>query len=533
MNEKGVRFLKRYFYFHVFIIMCILIAQPVQARDYIELWPEGWSEVESLFKTGIFADRFRVGYDKAGISFLSMDGSYFRELDLTYRLFDGTTLREEIVLVSQAELDNPLLYIDSDGVRHAAWLKRETNENTICYSTFHVPYKGHDIVEIWNTPHDIQDLNGFFDGDTMHIVWSERDRYFQVKYGRIHNGQLSDVVTISDTSDLSIRPSIVVDKQGVRHIVWFESSQQGVVVYHSFFGEHGWERPQVMGSGSIQDLQQGGAISLIAREDYIEAAWASSHPKTSQLFIYLARIHDDGEIDSPVLLGRGSRPRLVEGSTQSRIIWQGVGRFGPQIHDGVYDGGKVIEQTNLTVGRKAAFRPEVLSIQDYLYVYWLQADTDGGYIVQTINNQYPKPISLWRKIGIDEEAPWVHLLFLLVSTAMLSFVYLIGNVGVALVGGLVYFVLLRWELYGKQPLLYHVFLVGVILCTVCHLPIPSISPQFFGFLHYGLSFVLATAGTYLLLAQTKQRGPFENIVMILLWLTLFQFFALIPQNILR
>ena len=45
-----------------------------------------------------------------------------------------------------------------------------------------------------------------------------------------------------------------------------------------------------------------------------------------------------------------------------------------------------------------------------------------------------KTYFFWRKIGIDEEAPLVHLLFLIVSTIMLSFVYLIGNVGVALVG---------------------------------------------------------------------------------------------------
>lgn len=512
--------------------MCLIIAQPAAARDYIELWPEGWSEIQPLFKTSIFTDRLSVGSDTSGTSFLSADGTYFRELDLTYRLFEGADLREEIVLVEKGEVDNPLLRIDSTGVRHLIWLKRDTGANTICYTALQAPYESHAVVELWQTPHYIQDLHAVLDGDTIHMVWSEQEKSFQVKYGRFQEGQLTEITTISDTPDLSIRPSIAMDKQGKRHIVWFESSQQGVVVHHSFFKDNGWARPQVIGSGAVQDLQQGGTISLIARDDYLETAWASSHPNSGQLFIQLTRINNDGEIEPAVRLARGSRPRFVEGSSQPVIIWQSVGRFGPQIHYGMYDGGKLTEQTNLTVGRKAAFRPEVVRIEDYLYVYWIQVDADGGYRVHTINNQYPKPISLWRKIGIDEEAPVVHLLFLLVSTIMLSFVYLIGNVGVALIGGIIFFILLRWERYRKQSLFYHIVLVGVILRVVRHLPIPSISLQFFGLLHYALSFGLATIGTYLLLAPAKQRGVFANIGMILLWLILFQFFALIPQNIL-
>ena len=82
---------------------------PILARDYIDIWPEGWSEVTPLFTTSIFTDRFFVTHDAQGTSFLSADGTYFKETNLTYRRVYAGAILEEVVLRSQVELDRIFL----------------------------------------------------------------------------------------------------------------------------------------------------------------------------------------------------------------------------------------------------------------------------------------------------------------------------------------------------------------------------------------------------------------------------------------
>ncbi|NLJ80363.1 MAG: hypothetical protein GX335_05000, partial [Firmicutes bacterium] len=178
------------------------------------------------------------------------------------------------------------------------------------------------------------------------------------------------------------------------------------------------------------------------------------------------------------------------------------------------------------------FRPEVVTQDEFLYVYWLQADPDRGYRLFEINNQFPKKISLWRRVGLDESAPLIHIFFLTVTTFMLSLAYTFLNVGVLLSGGLFFAFLQRWEVYKKQPLFYQVLLAAASLAVISHLPIPAVSARFFGLIHYGLSFGLATLGTYFILRATEEKGLLIYTGMFILWMVLFQFFSLLPQNIL-
>ncbi|HHY09039.1 MAG TPA: hypothetical protein GX528_00580, partial [Firmicutes bacterium] len=177
-------------------------------------------------------------------------------------------------------------------------------------------------------------------------------------------------------------------------------------------------------------------------------------------------------------------------------------------------------------------RPEVVSQNGFLYIYWLQADPNRGFKLHEINNQFPKKITLWRKIGLDETAPLVHSLFLAVSTIMLSFVYTAMNLGVLVVGGLLFALIQRWEAYKKQPLFYQVLLAAVLLLVISQLPIAAGKPRFFGVIHYALSFVLATLGTYFLMRPVKDRGFFVYAAIFVLWMVLFGYFSLLPQNIL-
>jgi hypothetical protein len=531
-SAKGVRILRKT-KFLLTILMTLLLATGVGARDYIEVWPEGWSEVSPLFTTSIFADRFFVDHDQAGTSFLSMDGLYFKELDLTYRLVRDAQVNEEVVLRAKGELANPFLGLDQKGNRYVLWLERSPEGNTLNYSTFGVPYTGHKNHVFWETNNIVQDLAAFQVGEISHVVWSEREGYFQIRYAQIDQGQLVAMETITNSTDLSVRPSVIVDKQGVVHVAWMETTDLGVQIQYSKRVADRWTQPLKIGSGSVQDIQQGGSIALTLTSQGVALAWAALPKSGNRLFVYLAQVSPQGEITTPTALALGSRARFVNGAPQLQLVWQGVGRFGSEVNHGNYEEGRLTDVTNLTVGRKAAFRPEVIYRDGHLYIYWLQAQAERGYEVYGINNQFPKTISLWRKVGIDETAPLIHVFFLFVSTIMLASVYTIMNLGVLVVGGLAYGLIHRSEKYKNQPLFYQIALIAAILTVARYLPIPSGSPQFFGLIHYGVSFVLAIMGTYLIMRNVRQRGTFVNITILFLWMLLFQFFALIPQNILQ
>lgn len=533
-SAKGVRILERSKMHLIMLLILLALASGVRAKEYIEVWPEGWSEVEPLFTTSIFADRFFVNHDATGINFLSVDGLYFKEVDLTYRLVRDQIIEEEIILKSKSELNSPYLGLGHEGTRYVAWLEKSSLGNSLNYATFGIPYKEHGSLVFRETTNIVQDLVAVQEGKTTHLVWSERDNYYQIKYARIENNELVLLETITDSSDLSVRPSIIVDDQGTLHTAWMETTPLGVEVrYSSKKAEGEWLKPLKVGESSVQDIEQGGSVAITSTVQGIVLAWARLPRNSSRLFVYLAEVNSNAEVSVPVRLAQGSRPRFVTGTSNIQLVWQGDGRFGAQINHGVYEDGQLTDITNLTVGRKAAFRPEVYSRDNFLYVYWLQAQPEGGFRVHTINNEFPKHISLWRRVGIDETAPVIHIFYLFISTLMMAVVYTITNSGVILVGGVIYSLIQRIKVYRKQSLFYQVILIATIFVVVGHLPIPSGSPEFFGLTHYCLSLVLAILGTYLILRKVQQRGVFMNIAMFLIWMVLFQYFALIPQIILQ
>lgn len=500
----------------------------ISARDYIEIWPEGWSEITPLFRTSIFTDRYFVTNDSFGVSFLSVDGVYFRELDVTYRLLQDGELKEQVVLRAGAEIDSAHLTLE-DGVRHVLWLERGVDENTIYYTEFSSPYQGHEPIEVVKSANPMQNMAAYHRNGTTHVVWAERDGSYQIKYAQITAGELAALETLTDTPDLSIRPSVIVDGEGIVHVAWMETDPVGTNIYYKRRDGGQWSSPQRVGPGSVQDIQQGGLIAMELINGEVHMAWSAIPRNRSFLFVYLAEISAQGEISEPTLIAEGSRARFVRGAEGVELVWQGMGQMATTQVNYSADG----DVTNLTVGRRGAFRPEGIVVGDYRYVFWLQAHPEGGYQIHGINNEFPKPISLWRRMGLDEEAPLYHLVFLLSSTLMLAGVYTIGNSGVLVVGGLLVSLLQRFERYKKQPLFYKVVLTAVVLALVRRLPIPATHPQNFGLIHYGVSLVIATLGSFLLLRKMEQRGLFLTMANLILWMFLFQFFALIPQVILR
>lgn len=520
----------------IILILFLAVSLPALARDYIEVWPEGWSDVTPLFETSIYTNRLFIENDSWGISYLSADGLYFRELDLTYRTLKEQEIEEEVILREKVEVISAFLGLDGQGKRHIAWLEKGDQGNSIYYTNFALPYTGHEHYALHVTTNTVQDLAGFQEGAVTHLVWSERDKNFQIKYAQVVDNELLFVETLTDTTNLSVNPSIIVDDRGISHIVWMETSDdKGVEIYYAQRHDEIWDFAGKIGSGSVQDITQGGLIELASYGDEIFATWATTYRGGNVLFVSLVKINSAGYTSEQEILTVGSRPRFIKDSENPQLVWQSEGQFGTQINYGHYENNALEDEVNLTVGRRGAFRPEVYSEDGFIHVNWLHADSEQGYVLHEINNRFPKKITLWRKAGIDEQAPLPHLFYVFVSTFMMAMVYTVLNAGVMLLGGVLYSFVLRFKVYAKQPLFYRISLMAIILVVVSHLPIPipSGSAHFFGLVHYGLSFIFALLGTYLFLRRVETRGTFVNIATIIIWMFLFQYFSLIPEVILR
>lgn len=511
------------------LAILLLLASAVFAKDYIEVWPEGWSEITPLFGTSIFADRFFVVQDDAGTSFLSVDGLYFKELDLTYRLIQEHTVVEEVVLRPRAEIESAFLGADSSHKRYALWIERSPAGNSVNLTTFEVPYEGHESAAMVQTTNAIQDLAAFQMDKTTYVVWSERDTFFQIRYAKIVDGTVVVTETVTGTPDISIRPNIVVDDTGTIHIAWMETTESGVEIRYSRRLDDGWGVPRVVGEGSVQDIQQGGRIAMATFDDEVCLAWSAMPRTSSRLAVFMARVNALGELSVATPVALGTKVQFVTGVQQPEIVWQGVGTFGAQVNYRDQNG----DITNLTVGRKGAFRPEAYGQEDFRYVYWLQAEPDGRFVVHGINSEFPKAMSLWRRVGLDEKSPFYHLVFLFMSTFMLAAVYTITNLGVLAAAGVIWALLQRIGAYRRQGVFYQIAILSVLILVVRRLPIPAVSPRFFGIVHHGLSYALATLGTFVILRKVRQKGLFLTIGILILWMVLYSFFALVPQTILR
>lgn len=531
---KGVIILMRRRFQLTILVVLLLSGSVFAARDYIDVWPAGWSEVTQLFNTGIFTDRFLVtDMGPLGTIFLTEDGLYFKELDLVLRVAkDGEVLRR-INLAARRELISHRLGTDGEGNIYAVWIEKSAEGYSLNYTNFD-PAKGDpELTVLLVTDHTIRDLDAFQEDDITHVVWSEWEEHLQIKYGKIESGQLVTLAAVTDNTNVSVRPSVTVDHGGRPAVAWVESdAHQAVRIYFSKETEAGWTPPLVIGSGSMSDIEQGGSIALLPDADRVVVAWAALPHNSDRLFVHMSEVSSDLRSEAPVVLALGSRPRLLKNNAGMQLVWQGQGQFGSCIRHAYLRGGKLENITNLTVGRKAGFRPEVISREGYIHVYWLQADPERGFNVHTINNRYPKEISWWQKAGIDEKAPAYHLLYLFVSNFMLSFVYLFGHGGVLLVGGLISGLLQKIPAYGKQNLFYKITVTALILLVVRNLPIPMTNLAFFGLIHYGISVVLSILGTYFILRGVQPEGIFSTMAIVLLWTFLFLFFSLIPQTIL-
>ena len=63
MLLKGVTTMTKVRCVSIILVILFVVTPAAYTRDYIEVWPEGWSEITPFFPTSIFADRFFVTSD--------------------------------------------------------------------------------------------------------------------------------------------------------------------------------------------------------------------------------------------------------------------------------------------------------------------------------------------------------------------------------------------------------------------------------------------------------------------------------------
>lgn len=511
----------------VTIVLMLLVFSTVALANKDEL--ALWSDPKPVFETGTSSARFSVAHDELGTSFLSIDGLYFREADLKYRLVDQGEVLEEVQIAPSGEVDNPFVFI-SEGNRHIFWRERREGTSTINYASLSVPYAGHEVKVVKETTNAIQDLHAFQDGENIHFVWSERDSYNQIHYGQVREGELVTTDIITDSADVSIRPAVAVDENGVIHVAWYDTSFRGVDVFYSMKQDSSWSNPRTLGRGDVRDIERGGMVELQVLGDSLYAAWSATPDRKTDLEIYLAEIRRGRSIGG-VSLVKGTRPRFIVQDDQLLLFWEDRGEFGSEIYYGPIRHKNISTNIKLTEGRNAGLRPEIINKDGYIYAYWLKP-SDRGHQVMEINNQFPRTITFWYYIGIDKENPLEHLFFLISNTIMLTPMYMISQIGVILLVSFAFFSLQRFAGFRNRSLFYQIILIATLFSLARQLPIPKGSLEFLRPAHYGLSVVLATVGTYSVLRPIQKRESFASFYMLLLWAFLFQFFAMLPHNIL-
>lgn len=493
---------------------------------------QDWSDATPLFETSIYAERLTIINDGHGTSLLTLDGRYARGLNLTYRLFQDDKLNKEIVLVREKEVQNPNLLADAE-TRHVFWLEKLVGKNSISYTKIDIPYNGHGQEILLSTQNIIQDLNVYFHNDVFHLVWSERSNGYQIHYAQMVDGKLGPYEIITHSRDVSLRPSIAVDNYGTVHVAWYESTPSAVQIHYAKKQAHKWSSPINIGLASVKDIANRNVIELNPSNSVLHAAWTSSL-RSSAPDINMVEISDKA-INGPFKITTGTHPKIYQVGEELKLVWQSEGHYGSEVYTGTYGDGQLNGILKLTSGRESGLRPEPLVKDGYSYIYWLRANDQGDFFVYEINDQHPRVTTFWDYIGIDKHNPIGHLAFLISNTAMSAPTIVIFDFTAVFFGIFIYILLNRYKTFRNRSLFYQIVLFAALVLVLRYIPLPILKPVPINSIHYLLTILIATLCTYAILYPIKRNLRSNNCVqvaVIILWLFLFQFFTMLPHNIL-
>lgn len=364
--------------------------------------------------------------------------------------------------------------------------------------------------------------------DQVHFLWVEA---FQQAF-QVHHLTRDKRQPVAITRNTSVSPSVVGDSEGNLHAVWFEVGPSGVEVVHARYVGEVWSEVTVIGKGALRDIENKGNIALLYHGGILHVLWTTfrisglSLQGTSHLL--WGRLDEKGQHLYPVEeVGEGRRPELVfqEGL---HLVWQDFrqGALNVFFRSLEEEPGEILL---LSVSRQSAFHPQIFAdLQGFLWVVWLEAKTLGFSLV-AMNNRYEREETLLYRLGIDEEAPFLHFFFLVSGALMLTISYVGMNMGVFGLTLFFMFLLLGHKSFRKRALAYHVVLATALFLVFQETPLSLIRVDYFGVWMKILPVGLAALFTFLFLRKHDMELGFYQGVLVGTLFFWYTFFALVPQ----
>ncbi len=498
------------------------LAFPLGVMGHLLPWPDGWSELSEVAPAGIYGNRFLVVSDENGTNLITIDGRHYQGLSLVFRTLDSGNIAQEHVIAEETRLNFPAAAVDEHGLRHLVWQHRSDGRYRLKYGVYDADGKELERRQLLDEPHVIQEPQIAVHEDALHLLWVEnRHGHYDIFHGRWDDGDFRRLGAVHVSTGTSARPALFAHGEAL-HAAWIESDPFETHLYHSVRTDD-WSQPLPVGPASTSGGE--GAV-FVEAEDGVELLWSSRVAGRPNPIILAAVYGGDQGFEPPRAVGEGSYLRAVAG-TPPALAWQNT---EPQVFVGYWKDGSIADATRLNVRRSASMRPEIVrDDEEHLHVYWLEAREAQEHRIMTMNTRQPVAMPWLRTVGIDDRSPLAHLGFMFLATFMLSLVHLAMNAGVVglAVGARV--LLARHRIYEGRSLAYSVLLTGLLMLLLLETPLGFGQPAFYGLPHWLVSAGLAFAIAWVLLSSIRVRSDFEFLLAPLLWLFLYQVYALVPQ----
>ncbi len=509
----------------VFCVVAVLLMSGANgAASRIQAWPEGWSDIHHITTTGIYGNRFLVHWDGAQMITATVDGLHRDGLSLVVRGLEGYDVAWETVVSTNRRANYSSFVTDPGGRLHLLWQEQIDGQFRFVMADISPNGEVGDLRVLMESTHLIQEPTAAFVNDALHVLWIDsRLGYYGGFHGRAAEGMLQDIQPLPGHGGTASRPTVKVYDDTL-HSAWVETGVVETHVYHSEFAG-AWTQPTVVGPASAGE---GETLAFLEWDQGLDLVWTSV-VEGGQSSLMAATYEGTGMFGPWRRLAWGSRAR-VDDERDPVIVWQRPTPDGHKVFIGQWRDGGLEQMQSLNVRPVSSLRPEVVRDHEgFLHVFWLEAHQELRHHIVTINTVDPRPVSLFRAMGIDDEAPLFHLGFVLLGSVMLSLTYVAMNAAVLILVFLLLSFLNTWRMYRRMPVPYLVGVAALAILVLMESPIAFGQPEFAGTGHWFLSALLAWVGVSLLLAVGKARSDFENVIIPLLWMFWFQVFALIPQ----
>lgn len=543
--EKGILWNRMALSF-LLIIMLFLNSWAIEAIE----WPEGWSEVTTLYSVSINSSTIGLAIDDKAIILSWIEGGRMNgELYFQRLLIDEKPPKP--TLLGEGEFfSNPALLFDDQGYSHIVWEGRQEGREVIYYTR--VDPRG-EIVEpraLLTSPYLIGHVDLIKDGDELYLLWSGRDEetmnfdIFMMPF-TTSGDSIEPPVNLTRTPLISGRSRAII-LRGEIHLLWMDYVSDRYHIYYQPFSLKGEPLKESLHLDTVYNIGSRDRPALLAgAKGDLHLLWNGDSsalgllPVASGLTYMQLR---DGEIVN--------RERILEGHstiqrpTMARIndknlgvLWQDNRRGPLQVHYlELEEGGDVLKgPIPLDITSRASHAPKmVVDENEHQYVFWLSFDDEGrDYQLSMIHTRSVALPSIWYKMGLHPQHPLPNLLFVLLANLLLSLIITLIHPWIYLLPLLLFSLLERRGLLEdiEERRYQALFLLFAFLFLIQGF-YAFIEPIGASFSFHGVGAILSSLVTILFLRSLKHfslASTMNRLVLILLWLYWFHYFIYIPQ----